>query len=126
MNNEDSSLLEKIRDAFSDLSSAHLQDYPKEAMKRGTLVRSTRLDKLGFIYDAFSDQKDLSGNDIITYSILLLPTSKPYKQNLSDLLLESSPKYYMTNEYEYDVIGYLMINPIDVSKLNLIFDRNLF
>jgi len=127
MKDEDSSLLDKIRSAFEALDpSDSPESYPEEALKPGTFVRATRLDKLGVIYDAFYDGLDKDKKKIITYSILLLPTAKPFKNDLSSLLQESSPKYYMTNEYEYDVIGYLMINPIDMSRMNLYLERRLF
>jgi hypothetical protein len=29
-------------------------------------------------------------------------------------------QYYLTNEYEYEVVGYLMMNRVDISKLKSI------
>ena len=117
----DSELLEKIRDSFSppDVSS----EYPKEAMKVGTIARSTRLNKLGVITDAFYDGEDKDGKKIISYNLLLFPRPKTFSSELNEF---EKQRYYVTTEYEYEVIGYLMMNPINMSKVNGLFDGRLF
>ena len=127
MKDDESSLLSKIKDAFDALDPSDTSsEYPKEAMKPGTFVRASRLNKLGIITDAFYEGKDKTGKKIITYSILLLPKKKPFSSNLTSTIHDDNLRYYVTNEYEYDVIGYLMMSPVDMSKMNIFFEGSLF
>ena len=112
MDNEDD-FLDKIKDIFdSALAPASPGSYPKEAMPLGTYVRSIKLDRLGIITDAFYGDVDKDGVKIIVYTLLVLPSQHELRSRNLD-----SYKYYLINEYEYDVIGYLMKKPIDVKSL---------
>jgi len=118
-NQED--ILNKLKDAFdSVLPSAGDTGYPKEALPIGTLVRSIRLDKLGTIVDAFYGELDEDNQKIIIYTILLFP-----KTNILAKKSKTSEQFYLTNEYEYEIIGYLMMKPIDIKKLSKIMGGGL-
>ena len=121
MVDEDSELLEKIRDAFSPPDVT--DKYPKEAMKVGTIARSTRLNRLGVITDAFYDGEDKDGKKIISYNLLLFPKPKVFSSEPNDF---ENQRYYVTTEYEYEIIGYLMMKPVNMSKVNGLFDGRLF
>jgi hypothetical protein len=86
-------------------------DYPVEALPQGTFVRVNRLNVLGIITDAFYGEKDVNNTRIIVYTIFLLP-----KKSFSHISSQEE-KFYMTNEYEYDITGYLMMNPVDINKV---------
>jgi|7_EtaG_2_1085326.scaffolds.fasta_scaffold90119_1 hypothetical protein len=112
-NKKDVDLLEKLKDVFESITGDPMpDDYPQEAMPLGTLVRANRLNRLGAITDAFYGEMDQAGQKIIIYTLLLFP--KP--NGLSGVTKRSS-QYYLTNEYEYEITGYLMMNPINLSKL---------
>ena len=118
-NQED--IINKLKDAFdSVLPSAGDAGYPKEALPIGTLVRSIRLDKLGTIVDAFYGELDEDNQKIIIYTILLFP-----KTNILAKKSKTSEQFYLTNEYEYEIIGYLMMKPIDIKKLSKIMGGGL-
>jgi len=87
--------------------------YPKEAMKPGTYVRVNRLSRLGLIDDAFYGGLDEDENRIIIYTIVLLPVNAKDRYNTLEEM-----SYALTNEYEYEVTGFLMIRPVDMEKLN--------
>ena len=121
-NKKDDDLIQKLKDAFDTvLPPTALGEYPKEAMSIGTYVRSIRHNKLGIITDAFYGELDADNKKIIIYTILLLPNSDRMGSSF-----KKPDKYYMTNEYEYDVIGYLMIKPVDVRQLTSIVGGELF
>ena len=92
--------------------SSEFDDYPKEALPLGTYVRSLIYDKFGMIVDAFYDEEDEVGTKIIVYTILLSPEVNAYNR-----FIEDSEPYYLSNEYEYDIIAYLMIGPGKVPDL---------
>ena len=87
--------------------------YPKEAMKPGTYVRVHRLSRLGLIDDAFYGGLDEDENRIIIYTIVLLPVNARDRYNTPEEM-----SFALTNEYEYEVTGFLMIKPVDMEKLN--------
>ena len=37
-----------------------------------------------------------------------------------------SDQYYITNEYEYEVTGYLMIGPVDMSKITINIEDEVY
>jgi hypothetical protein len=86
-----------------------IEELPKEAMKLGTFCRTKRFDRLGVIVDAFYGEKDKNGTKMVIYTVLSFPDDN--KAIYSD---EESP-YFLSNEYEYEVIGYFMLKPIDIS-----------
>ena len=101
------------KDVYNVVSTdTDMSDYPKEAMPIGTYVRSGRLDRLGFITDAFYGDVDKNNKKIIVYTILIVP-----KTDHMSRMLEQNEQWYLTNEYEYEVTGYLMMHPVDVSKI---------
>jgi hypothetical protein len=87
------------------------KEIPKEAMSLGTISRAIIHDRLGVIVDAFYGDFDKNNKKIIVYSMLLFPESNSFIGKSSTL---STDQYYLTNEYEYNVIGYLMIPPVDL------------
>ncbi len=105
-------ILDTLRHMAESISSGPGEEYPEEALPLGTWVRSDRLDRLGFVTDAFYAGQDLDGQRIIIYSLLLLPKIGGYISHLSN-----NDQYYLTNEYEYEVTAYLMMNPINIAKL---------
>ena len=120
--NHDDDLSSKIKDAFdSVLAGGPLGDYPKEALPLGTWVRSNDLDRLGIITDAFYGELDKDNKKIIIYTILIVP-----KTNHMSKLLKQDEQWYLTNEYEYEVTGYLMMNPIDVSKIMIRLEGGVY
>tara|TARA_R110002126_G_scaffold249483_1_gene392369 strand:- start:770 stop:1165 length:396 start_codon:yes stop_codon:yes gene_type:complete len=100
--------------------------YPKEAMRPGTYVRVHRLSlaghagRLGLIDDAFYGELDADGKKIIVYTIVLLPVNTKDRYNTPEAM-----NYALTNEYEYEVTGYLMIKPVDMEKLSNNLSRGL-
>jgi len=121
-NKKDDDLIQKLKDAFDAvLPPTALGEYPKEAMPIGTYVRSIRHNKLGIITDAFYGELDADNKKIIIYTILLLPGGDSLGGSF-----KKPDKYYVTNEYEYDVIGYLMIKPVNVRELASTVGGGLF
>ena len=110
---KENELGQKLKEAFDSVSGqGGFPDYPKEAMPLGTIVRSHRVDTLGAIMDAFYGEKDADGQNIIIYTILLFPKSNAFSGDF-----QKTGQYYVTNEYEYEVTGYLMMPPINITKL---------
>jgi hypothetical protein len=103
---------EDVADYVSALSVDELEDYPEEAVEVGTYVRSTRFDRLGIVTDAFYGDRDQDGQKIIVYSILMFP-----KKNTAFSLKSSDEQYHLSNEYEYEVIAYLMKKPAKLSQI---------
>ena len=111
----DNDLLEKMKETLDSLlpPSDSLGSYPQEAVPMGTWVRSVRHDKLCVVVDAFYGDLDADNKKIIIYSLLLFP-----KPNLLTTSAKKKENLYLSNEYEYEVIAYLMLNPVDVKKLS--------
>ncbi len=84
-------------------------DYPKEALPVGTYIRSTRLDKLGIIISAFYGDRDKDGKKIVVYTVLLYPENS--------LVGTYTDQFYVSNEYEYEIIAYLMIGRANLSDV---------
>ncbi len=120
MKNDD--LVDKIREMFeSVLPPSSEAEYPKEAMALGTIVRSTRLNKLGFITDAFYSDVDEDNQKIIVYTLFLIPGIDPLTNTY-----KANDQYYISNEYEYEVIGYLMMNPINIKNIKKMINGGLY
>tara|TARA_S200002703_G_scaffold142229_1_gene134524 strand:- start:230 stop:541 length:312 start_codon:yes stop_codon:yes gene_type:complete len=100
---------------------SEIEEYPLEAMKAGTFVRTNRLNRLGIITDAFYGEKDQDDQPIIIYTILLLPQNNRIKRGLPE-----DEGYFLTNEYEYEVTGYLMLKPANLKDLNIQLKGGLF
>jgi|7_EtaG_2_1085326.scaffolds.fasta_scaffold129429_2 hypothetical protein len=106
-------LIQRLGNLFESIvPSTEMEDYPKEALPLGTWVRSKTHNKLGVVTDAFYGDLDKNGTKIIIYSLFLLPA----KSFIPDYR-ESPEQFYMSNEYEYDIIAYLMINPVNIKKM---------
>mgnify|MGYP003120812001 CR=1 len=118
--NKDSDLIRKLKDAFDSLVPEKDTLYPKEALPLGTYVRAKRHDKLGVITDAFYGEVDEAGQKIIVYTILLFPNPHTY------FGVSGKDQYYVSNEYEYEVIGYLMIPPANLTALTSELGGGLF
>ena len=109
--NED--LVDKVKEVFeSAFSSIGLQDYPREALKPGTFVRANRIDRLGFVVDAFYGELDKNNTKIIVYTVFLFPERSVYAKKSNPNSLGQ-----VSNEYEYEVTAYLMLKPINVKKV---------
>ena len=119
-NNEN--VLDELKKALDLVSSGvDMDNYPKEALPIGTYARSTRLDRLGLVVDAFYGDVDKDGKKIVVYTLLLFPSS-----GVSMRFSKDSDHYYLTNEYEYETICYLMMNPLDVSKILTNFGKGVY
>jgi len=120
--NIEEDLVRKLKEAFDSVfSDVSIGDYPKEAVKVGTFVRTHRLDRLGVVTDAFYGDLDKNNNKIIIYTIFLFP-----KNNGMTTTPRTNEQYYVTNEYEYEVTAYLMMNPIDIKALSRVLGGGLF
>lgn len=112
---DDQSIFDRLKEAFgaSMAEETHfdLEDYPDEALPHGTVVKSIRHDRLGAIYDAFYGDIDKNNTKIIIYTILLFPEPQMRYKKLD------SNTFYVSNEYEYDIIAYLMLPRIDMKSL---------
>lgn len=96
-----------------------IEELPKEAMNLGTLCRTKRFDRLGVIVDAFYGEKDKNGNNIIFYTVLSFPESS------NSLPRNDEEPYFLSNEYEYDIICYLMLKPIDISMFSAVLKDHM-
>jgi hypothetical protein len=106
-------LVERLKEVFSSLVPAgSFPEYPKEALEMGTLIRSTTYNRLGVVADAFYGDVDEVGTKIIIYTLFLLP-----KRKLISTISSDKDKYFLTNEYEYNVVAYIMMNPVPMSNL---------
>tara|TARA_R100000664_G_C2714345_1_gene110024 strand:+ start:151 stop:528 length:378 start_codon:yes stop_codon:yes gene_type:complete len=109
----DENFVEKIKEVFeSAFSSIGLEDYPKEALKPGTFVRSNRLDRLGFIVDAFYGELDKNNTKIIVYTIFMFP-----ERNIFGSKSKGAGLGQVSNEYEYEITAYLMLKPVNIKEV---------
>tara|TARA_R110000851_G_C12722546_1_gene528643 strand:+ start:23 stop:415 length:393 start_codon:yes stop_codon:yes gene_type:complete len=125
-NEEDEDLIDRLVDRLKRGSSGKIPDsaggkYPKEALPRGTYARSVRFDQLGVITDAFYGELDADKQKIIIYTILLFPFSGSLSRPATN-----PGKYFITNEYEYEIIAYLMMNPVNLDQFTASLGRELF
>jgi hypothetical protein len=112
-NKKDMNLLQRLKEAFEAVPSDDASEkYPENALPIGTYARSKRLNRLGVITDAFYGGLDEDNKKIIVYTILIFPTLDPLTR-----MPKENGQYYVTNEYEYEIIAYLMMNPMDLSNL---------
>lgn len=115
MTTNDDDIIERLKEAFdSVVPLGSPGEYPKEALPLGTYVKTKRQNALGVITDAFYGDLDADDQKIILYSILLIP--KGYSNSKSSEVA----RYYLTNEYEYEITAFLMIPPIDMLHVNRI------
>ena len=112
MSEDTNDIVETLRQMADSLAAGPDPGYPSEGLPVGSWVRSERINRLGFVTDAFYSGKDLGGQNIIIYSLLLLPKISGYSSSLSN-----NDQYYLTNEYEYEITAYLMMKPINIAKL---------
>ena len=120
MTNQDpSEIYDSLKKVFEDIlgPDAEKLKYPKEALPIGTFIRSTRLDKLGVVIDAFYGDLDLDDQKIITYTVLLFPDVSNKFSNYDTI-----EKFYVSNEYEYEVIAYLMIGKANMEEVSKYFN----
>lgn len=118
--------LDTIRELLENTQFS-VEEVPKGAMKIGTLCRSVRLGRLGVIIDAFYGGLDEDENKIIIYSILILPENNgmsQFSQYTNNTALKKG-SFYVTNEYEYEVIGYLMMPPVDINIFSSLFGNDI-
>ena len=114
-NNNDDSLAHTLKEMFeSVLGSPPQENYPSEALPVGTFARSVKYDRLGVITDAYYGDLDKNGQKIIIYTLFLFPPISLLKKSH-----KNSEQYYMCNEYEYDIIAYLMVPPISLENLTV-------
>lgn len=109
-------ILDKLKGILDDAMSKDVfidKDIPEEALPLGTVSRAVVHDRLGVIVDAFYGDLDKDNKKIIIYTLLLFPEASTFISKNSKL---STDQYYLTNEYEYNVISYLMIPPVDLDK----------
>jgi len=119
INSED--LLRKLKEVFEAVLPKSDKNYPEEAVPLGTYVRSTRYNKLGVVTDAFYGDVDKNNQKIIVYTVLLFPRTDSFTK-----VSQMGEQHYITNEYEYDIIAYLMMAPVDLAKLTAELGGGLF
>ena len=111
----DNLVVEKLKEAFETVLSDDISlEMPKEALKKGTIVKSLTHNRTGVVADAFYGDLDQDNQKIIIYTILLLPDNGFGSSSYGKL---APDKIYFTNEYEYDIIGFLMVPPLDIDGL---------
>jgi len=111
-----------LEDALGDPRDFQLGEYPKEGLPVGTISRSNIHNRLCVIVDAFYGDLDEDNQKIIIYTVLLFPERIAFGKNSSQL---SENQYYLSNEYEYDIIGYLMIPPVNLENFSHILGSSL-
>jgi hypothetical protein len=111
---DEESIIDKLKEAIDSIIPNRSDSfYPKEAVPKGTLARSVPEDRLGVITDAYYGDIDKTGKKIVVYTIMLFPD-----KNKTMYTTYSSDTILVVNEYEYDVISYLMLPPLDLVKLS--------
>ena len=116
---DEDDLIDRLKSAFDSIAEKSMGEYPPEAMKPGTYVRANRLDSLGVILDAFYGDIDLDNKKIVVYTVFLLP-------NRSQSIHQKKNDYYVSNEYEYEITAYLMMNPVDIKSITKNLGGGLF
>jgi len=109
-NNPDD-IKETLQEVLEGVLSGPLGIYPKEAVPVGTWVRAIRFNKLGIVTDAFYGDVDKNGTKIIIYTIFMFPTKEPI------VGIKEPESFFISNEYEYEVIAYLMMKPVNIREL---------
>jgi len=112
-------LLEGITDVIRDVIESKEGEYPKEAVPKGTYVRSEKWGMLGLITDGF--YSEANGQPVIIYNVLYFPNTKigSYYKNLLDTSTERMSNLFMYNELEFDLTYYLMIPPVDMDEIEI-------
>jgi len=118
----DDDLIQRLKEVFdSVMPKVGPEKYPDEALPLGTYVRPTRHNRLGVITDAFYGELDADGKKIIIYTILLFPQNDQLTR-----MPKRNDQYYLTSEYEYEIVAYLMMRPVDLSQLTANIGGGLF
>ena len=94
--------------------------HPPESLPMGTYVRAQRYDRLGVIVDSFYGDVDKDGKKIIVYTVLLFPEGATLINSFN-----KKGQFYLSNEYEYEITAYLMMNPIDIRQISHIIGGDL-
>ena len=115
---DDNNLVETLKQAFESILPNTTEGYPEEAVPIGTIVRAKSHDRSGIVTDAFYGDLDADKNKIIIYNILLFPKKKPSFSYKTESLL-------IVSEYEYNVIAYLMVPPINLKKLTAFLGESI-
>jgi len=112
-------LLEGISDVIRDVIESEEGEYPSEAVPKGTYVRSSRLNTLGVITDAYYSES--YGQQVIIYSVLCLPNTRSgdYYLNIMESPHIMSKELFVYDETEFDLTYYLMIPPVDMDKIQI-------
>ena len=117
---KDENLLSRLKEVFeSVMPDIGSTDLPKESLPLGTVVRSIKYDKLGIITDSFYGDVDKDGKKIIIYTVLMFPEKRSFTMSKTN-----SEQFYISNEYEYDIIAYLMMPPVNLEDFNRSFGGN--
>ena len=89
--------------------------YPKEAVPRGTLVRSNKLNRLGVVMDAFYE------DGVLHYNSFYLPNTAPgfYHLNLMPSV-DNTVHGVIAEESEFDLTFYLMIGTVDLDDFDFV------
>ena len=117
---KDTDLIDQLKTALEDVMPEFgSEDLPAEALPLGTYVRPTRYNTLGIIVDAFYGDVDKDGQKIIMYTVLYTKNPDPYKIN------SQATQMFVSNEYEYEIIAYLMIPPCNIKNLTSQMTRGI-
>ena len=87
----DDFFIEKLKEAYEiAVSDQETDEMPKEAVKKGTIVKSLRHDRTGVVVDSFYGDYDKDNQKIIIYPILFsLLSPNPSKIFAENLLMYS-------------------------------------
>ena len=114
-------LYHQLKDVMDDLLGQHDgSGHPPESLPMGTYIRAQRYDRLGVIVDSFYGDVDKDGKKIIVYTVLLFPEATAVISSFN-----KSGQFYLSNEYEYEITAYLMMNPIDIRQISHIIGGDL-
>jgi len=119
---EDTDSIDRLRQMIDSIIPTRTDlAYPKEAVALGTIVRSIPEDRLGVVVDAYYGDVDKDKKKIIIYTVMLFADHKKtmYTGRLPDSIL-------VMNEYEYDIIGYLMMPPASLPNIKQSLSGDLF
>jgi len=112
-------LVESINDVIHDVFESDDSSYPKEAVPKGTYVRSNKWNLLGVITDGF--YSEVNGQRIIIYTVLYLPHTHPgsYYKNIlvGDAYMKNN--MFIDNELEFDLTYFLMIPPVEIESFEV-------
>jgi hypothetical protein len=92
------------------------ENYPKEAVLPGTIVRSTQLDRLGVVMDCY-----INDDQSFNYTCFFIPNTSPgmYYRNIVNGNYTDETHGIMADTSEYELYFYLMIGRVDLEEMDI-------